>query len=160
MNYRLMKTGEEDPVIDLVSGVFREFVAPLYSDEGVREFMKYADPLALAERIKRNHFVQIAESDGEIIGVIEIRKYNHISLFFVMQEHQCKGIGKELLRRAVQECVATNQEITEITVNSSPNAVSAYRTLGFMERDEEKNVNGIRFVPMSLEVNKPSNSQQ
>lgn len=160
MNYRLMKTGEEERVIDLVSRVFYQFVAPLYSDEGVTEFMKFADAFALAERIKGNSFVQVAELNGEIIGIIEIREYSHIALFFVMQEYQCKGIGKELLNRALQKCITANPELTEITVNSSPNAVSSYRSLGFMVKDEEKTVNGIRFVQMSLAVGKPSTNQQ
>ena len=158
--YRLMRPGEENPVIDLVSRVFAQFVAPLYSDEGVAEFMKYADPSIMAERTKGNHFVQVAESHDEIIGIIEIREHSHIALFFVGPEHQRKGIGRELLNKAVQECIASNPELTEITVNSSPNAVSAYRTLGFIERDEEKTANGIRFVKMSLEVNNPCSSQQ
>lgn len=135
-------------------------MAPLYSEEGVTEFMKYIDPSSLADPTKGDNFVQVAESDNEVIGVIEIREHSHIALFFVTEEHQREEIGRELLSRAVQECIATNPELTEITVNSSPNAVSAYRALGFMERDEEKTVNGIRFVKMSLEVNKPSNSQQ
>jgi GNAT superfamily N-acetyltransferase len=160
VNYRQMQLGEETQVIDLVSRVFSQFVAPLYSDEGVVEFMKYADASTLAERIKGDHFVQLAESHDEIIGIIEIREYSHIALFFVAPEHQRKWIGRELLNKAVQECIASNPEFTEITVNSSPNAVSAYRTLGFIKRDEEKTANGIRFVQMSLEVNKPSSSQQ
>jgi GNAT superfamily N-acetyltransferase len=153
VNYRVMKPGEEGQVIDLVSGVFYQFVAPLFSDEGVTEFMKHADPLALAERIKGDQFVNVAESDGEIIGIIEIREHRHISLFFIKQQHQRKGIGRELLSRAVQKCISTNPELTELTVNSSPNAVSAYRALGFVQRDEEKTVNGIRFMPMSLKIN-------
>ncbi len=160
VKYRLMQPGEETQVIKLVSRIFAQFVAPLYSDEGVTEFMKYADPSILAERAKGNHFVQVAESHYEIIGIIEIRENSHIALFFVTPEHQRKGIGRELLNKAVQECIASNPDLPEITVNSSPNAVSAYRTLGFIERDEEKTVNGIRYVPMSLEVHKPNSSQQ
>jgi GNAT superfamily N-acetyltransferase len=159
-NYRLMQSGEEARVIDLVSRAFFQYVAPLYSDEGVSEFMKYAEPFALAERTKGNHFVQVAELHDEIVGIIEIREHRHIALFFVTQDHQRKGIGRELLNRAVQECTASNPELTEITVNSSPNAVSAYRALGFIEKGEEKTVNGIRFVQMSLEIKRPNSSQQ
>lgn len=150
--YRQMQPGEETQVIELVSRVFYEFVAPLYSDEGVTEFMKFADAEALAERLKGDDFVLIAESFDEITGIIEIRAYRHIALFFVAPGHQRKGIGKELLRRAVDVCMAYDPNLNEITVNSSPNAVSAYRALGFIERDKEKTVNGIRFVPMALEV--------
>ncbi|MGD9366730.1 MAG: GNAT family N-acetyltransferase [Desulfobacteraceae bacterium] len=152
MNYRQMQPGEETRAIELVSGVFHEFVAPLYSDEGVKEFMKFADAETLAERLEGDDFVLIAESLDEIIGVIEISAYRHIALFFVAPEHQRRGIGRELLRKALDECLAYNPNLNEITVNSSPNAVSAYRALGFIERDKEKTINGIRFVPMALKI--------
>jgi hypothetical protein len=41
-------------------------------------------------------------------------------------------IGRELLVRAVQKCKAANSDFIELTVNASPNAVSAYHGLGFL----------------------------
>jgi GNAT superfamily N-acetyltransferase len=152
VKYRSMKKEEERDVIELVEQVFHQFVAPLFSNEGATEFMKYADPDALAERIKGGSFVLVAESEREIIGIIEIRKESHISLFFIKREYQCKGVGRELVSKAVQKCKAVNSDLTELTVNASPNAVSAYHALGFLQRDEEKYTNGIRFVPMSLAI--------
>ncbi len=160
MTYRNMRPGEEIRVIALVSKVFSRFVAPLYSSEGVTEFMRYADPSKLAERSKGNHFVLLAEANTELVGTIEIIECRHVALFFVASEYQGKGIGRKLLKKAVQRCVVENPELTEITVNSSPNAVSAYRVLGFRERDEEKTVNGIRFVAMSLELRNRSSQQR
>jgi len=155
-----MQPGEEIQVIDLVSRVFTQYVAPLYSDDGIREFMKYLDPSILAERSKGDHRVQVAESHDEIIGMIEIRGYSHVALFFVATEQQRKGIGRELLNKAVRECISINPDLAEITVNSSPNAVFAYRALGFTEKDKEKTVNGIRFVPMALKLTKFRSTQQ
>ena len=37
LSYRLMRSGEEAAVCDLVVRVFNEFVAPDYTDEGIRE---------------------------------------------------------------------------------------------------------------------------
>ncbi len=154
VKYRLMQSGEETQVIDLISRVFHQFVAPLYSDKGVTEFMKYIDPSILANRTNGDHLVHVAESHDEIIGIIETRDYSHISLFFITTEHQRQGVGRELLNRAVQKCISSNPELTEITVNSSPNAVSAYRSFGFTQQDKERTVNGMRFVPMALKVAK------
>jgi predicted GNAT family N-acyltransferase len=75
-----------------------------------------------------------------------------IGIIFRKYCSELKKIGRELLSRAVQKCISTNPELTELTVNSSPNAVSAYRALGFVQSGEEKTVNGIRFVPMSLKI--------
>ena len=44
-------------------------------------------------------------------------------------------------------------KVEEITVNSSPYAVEAYRRLGFVDVDNEKLLDGIRFTPMIYHVN-------
>lgn len=149
-----MRSGEETQVVDITARVFLQFVAPLYQKEGITEFMKHSDRSALVDRTQENHFVKVAELDGDIIGIIEIRSKSHIARFFVAAEHQRKGVGRKLLNAAVEECVSSKPDISKITVNSSPNAVSAYRAFGFEAQDGERTVNGIRFVPMTLEVSK------
>lgn len=149
--YRAMEPGEEQQVCQLVVRVFTKFVAPLYSPEGVREFLTYAaDPDQLRERLQANRFVLVAELRGRIAGAIEVRNYDHISLFFVDGELQRKGIGKELWRRALDTCLANRRDLTRITVHASPNAVETYKKLGFQTEGPEQTVNGIRFVPMML----------
>jgi len=131
--------------------IFTEFVAPLYSPEGVHEFLTYAaDPDQLRDRLLANHFVLVAEIQGRILGAIEIRNYNHISLFFIDGESQRKGTGRELWRRALDACLADRTDLAKITVHSSPNASEAYQRLGFRAEGPEQIVNGIRFVPMAL----------
>ncbi len=147
-----MEPGEEAGVIDLVSKVFNEFVAPLYSKEGVSEFMKYLREDELAQRIRSGNFVLLAKSGVDIIGVVEVRDNSHIALLFVKSSHQKRGIGRELLKIAVEKCKTLNPDILRISVNSSPNAVSAYRTMGFNALKPEQVVNGIRFTPMELSL--------
>ena len=38
-----------------------------------------------------------------------------------------------------------------ITLNSSPYGLPFYKAIGFVQTDEEKTVNGIRFTPMKYE---------
>ena len=147
-----MELGEETGVIELVSRVFNEFVAPLYSQEGVLEFMKYLQVDELAERLKAGNFVLLAKSDGNIIGAVEVRNYSHIALFFVDGSHQKKGIGKELLEMVIAKCKTQNPDTQRITVNSSPNAVEAYQNMGFSAFEQEQVANGIRFTPMELSL--------
>jgi GNAT superfamily N-acetyltransferase len=150
---RAMKAGEKQQVCDLVSRVFTEFVAPLYSPEGVHEFLTYAaDPNRLRDRLRANRCVLVAELQGRIVGAIEIRNHDHISLFFIDGESQRKRIGTELWHRALETCLANRPEVAKITVHSSPNAAEAYRRLGFQAEGPEQTVNGIRFVPMALTV--------
>ena len=147
-----MEPGEEAGVIDFVSTVFNEYVAPLYSPEGVSEFMKYLREDELAQRIRSGNFVLLAKSGVGIIGVVEVRDNSHIALLFVKGSYQKQGIGRELLKNAIEKCKALNPDILRISVNSSPNAVSAYRTMGFSAIEQEQAVNGIRFTPMALSL--------
>jgi GNAT superfamily N-acetyltransferase len=150
IEYEIMKSGEEDQAIDIVSSTFNEFVAPEFSAEGIDEFFKYADAAALAERSMSGHFTVVAKNNDKLIGIIEIRDYNHVSLFFVRRHFQKIGIGKTLLKKAVDICLENRPDLQTLTVNSSPNSVSAYEKMGFSRDDIEQCVNGIRFTPMTL----------
>ena len=139
--------------------VFTEFVAPLYSPEGVHEFLTYAaDPDRLRERLEANRFVLVAELQGRMVGVIEVRNCDNISLFYVDGQAQRKGIGSGLWRRALDACLAGRPDLARLIVHSSPNAVEAYKKLGFRTEGPEETVYGIRFVPMALAVSGPAGS--
>jgi predicted GNAT family N-acyltransferase len=152
LKYRLMIPGEEETVINIVSEVFNEFVAPQYSEDGITEFYKYANTEALAERSKANHFTVITAHNNKPVAIIEVRNNNHVSFFFNKAKFQRKGIGKHLLKYAIGICLKNNPEIQKITVNSSPNATKAYEKMGFKADGEEQCINGIKFVPMSLNL--------
>lgn len=149
-----MRPGEESDVIALVLRVFAEFVAPGYSQEGVVEFMKYASADDLAKRTSEGNFVLVAEAGQAVIGVIEIRESNHVSLLFVEPSFHRKGIGRELVKRAIERCRVRKPDVNRITVNASPNAHGAYRAIGFQDIGSETTVRGIRFIPMELLLGK------
>jgi ribosomal protein S18 acetylase RimI-like enzyme len=148
----IMRPGEERVVSDLVASTFRHDVAPLYSPEGIREFLSYANPDALATRLAQNHVVLVASQDESIVGMIEIRDYCHVSLLFVEPMYQRKGIGLLLMNEALGLIKTHNPEVREVTVNSSPNAVVAYQHFGFQVTGELQVKNGIGFVPMALQL--------
>jgi len=87
-----MRPGEEVEVCELITRVFDEFIAPDFSPEGVDEFLKYIQPDALRERSETDHFTLVATLAEELVGVIEIRNHNHVSLYFVDQAHIGLGI--------------------------------------------------------------------
>jgi GNAT superfamily N-acetyltransferase len=152
ISYRKMKHGEETAIVDLVLRVFAEFIASQYSLEGIAEFKKFACTDALADRFRAGNLILLAESGQGIIGVIEIRKNDHVAMLFVEKPHQRKGIAKELLLRSMEICRERKPDINRITVNSSPNAFVAYQKMGFRATEDEKVVNGIRFIPMELSL--------
>ncbi len=150
IEYRQMKQGDEIQVFTLITEVFNQFVAPKFSQEGIEEFLKYIQPDVLDNHFKSNHFGFIALVGSKVIGVIVIRDYSHIALFFVDSKHQRKGIGRELLRMALERCRFHDIKTSHVTVNASPNSENAYIRLNFESTKNEQCVNGIRFVPMSI----------
>ncbi len=139
-----------ESVCQLVDAVFQRFEAPDYSAKGIAEFAKYNTPGAMAQRIADNHRALLAISGEQIIGVIELRNLQHISLFFVKEQYQGKKIGRALWEQAYQICIKANPSFQQITVNSSPYAVSIYERLGFSRTGPDQMKSGIRYVPMTF----------
>lgn len=146
---------EEDEITAahaLVSSVFDEFVASLFSDEGITEFKSFIDPPKLIERLRSNSFILVAEIGANMAGVIGVRDWSHVFLLFVRGDYQGKGVARLLLAEVLRRCKAARPDLERITVNSSPNAVGAYRRMGFIPTNEEQVTNGVRYVPMTLDL--------
>lgn len=134
--------------LELVWRVFEEFEAPEYSQEGIEEFRGFIDLEAMEQRIVKKELFMWGCFKGErIIGVIATRLPCHITLLFVDKECHRRGIARRLYG-AVLDFYKSSSQHKEMTVNSSPYAVRAYRKLGFVDVDTEQIVNGIRFIPM------------
>ena len=150
ITYRNARPGEEIQVCELVARVFNEFVAPGFAPHGIREFFRYVHPEAMQLRWQKGHFALVAVAGDQIVGAIEMMPPDHVSLLFVDASHQRRGISRELLCRSIDVCRTQEPGITDISVNSSPNAVLMYERLGFVQQQSEQEINGIRFVPMQL----------
>lgn len=149
--FEYMKPGEEVQVSNLIWNVFLEFEAPEFKQGGIDEFRKFILP----EQIKANSdagklFFICCRENNEIVGVIAIRGNHHISLLFVKKDYHRKGIARKLFEIAVEVCGKLTPKLKNITVNSSPYAVAIYEKLGFERTDVEREINGIRFVPMKF----------
>lgn len=134
----------------LVKDVFNEFVAPGYSEEGIKTFFDYIRPENIVENHNNNHFTLVAALQDDIIGVIHMRDFEHISLMFVDKKYHRRGIARRLFDGARQICKKERPQTGEITVNSSPYAVPVYNKLGFRVAGGEEIKNGIRYVPMKM----------
>lgn len=149
---RPMRPDEIMAVVGLVANSFRQSVAPLYSSRGTAEFLAYASAESMLKRLEGDHFILVALQAGRVSGMIEVRRHDHVSLFFVEPALQRRGIGRALLEQALQAMRVARPDLAEVTVNSSPNAVEAYTRLGFLSTSPLQEVNGIRFVPMTLRL--------
>lgn len=100
---------------------------------------------ALFQRHASGHITLVAESSGQLVGMLHLRRPRHISMLFVLSSVQRRGIGRGLLAAAA---ALVGDAHGEFTVHSSPNAVPAYEQLGFRVTGQEQCSHGIRFVPM------------
>jgi GNAT superfamily N-acetyltransferase len=147
---RHINPGEEVEVSNLVARSFNEFIAPDFPDEGIEEFFGYSNPRALVKRSEGNHFVLVAEAEGSIAGMIEIRERKHISMLFVDKAFHRRGIAKGLLIAALDRIETGSRPPRKVTVHSSRFAVPFYESLGFVRTEEEKIIHGVIHIPMAL----------
>lgn len=135
-----MREAEKPAAMELVWRVSQRFKAPEYSPESIRTFRSY-----ITDRSVPSVLTVYGAFDGEtVIGVLDIRKGAHISLFFVDTAWYRRGVGKELFRRFLADSGAE-----AVTVNSSPYAVGVYRRLDFSPIAPEQLTDGIRYTPMA-----------
>jgi hypothetical protein len=142
-------------IFRLIKDSFNCHVAPGYTEEGIDHFFLYCrEQKFLERRINHKLFVAKSLTNREILGVIEIRDLQHISLFFTRNDVVGTGIGHDLHNYALSFCLNNHPDLKEITVNSSPYAVDIYSALGFKAVEGEKLLNGILFTPMVLDITK------
>lgn len=146
--YREMNPGEEKAVCDLVRQVFNEFVAPDYGQDGIEEFFRFANPVAMEERMQSGGFVLLAHHADKLVGMLEFFPPDRIAMLFVAIQHQ--GIGKKLLGHAITKARAENPDLPKLAVHSSSYAESIYLKMGFSKIGNAKREHGIRYIPMEL----------
>ena len=149
---RLMQTEDVGNVSVLVNSVFDIYIAPQYTPQGKSEFRKYTESEAFLERIDQGHFVIIAVREDVLIGMIEMRENNHVSLLFVAEAFQRQGVSRVLLEQATTHARCLGAELERITVNSSRYGVQVYEALGFRQTGPERTINGIAFIPLAKRI--------
>ncbi len=147
MNVRPLGKKDLPDALFLVREVFMEFEAPVYSQAGVRAFLSFISYDSILERFENGQLQFWGCFEAQIpIGVLAIRDGSHICLLFVKKNRHRQGVARRLFGALLQHC---GGKVREITVNSSPYAVEAYRHLGFIATGSEQTLNGIRFTPMA-----------
>lgn len=152
--YREMKPGEELEVCNLANNVFNQYVAPDYDQEGIDEFVRFANPNAMKERTQENGFVFVAHQGYKLVGMIEFFPPNVVAMLFVTLQHH--GIAKELLAKLITKANEINQGVKKLVVHSSPYAEAVYEKMGFFKVGELTKENGIIYIPMERLLIEPN----
>ena len=122
-------------------------VLPHFNDQGKAEYKARVLPdIVTTFDIERFQTLK-AVCAGEIVGFGALRDGNYLTHLFVSKSMQGQGIGKRLL-----SALLNTTGSTEISLRSSVNAVGFYKSYGFEVTGNEADFNGIRFVPMSLQL--------
>lgn len=122
-------------------------VLPHFNDQGKAEYKARVLPdIVTTFDIERFQTLK-AVCAGEIVGFGALRDGNYLTHLFVSKSMQGQGIGKRLL-----SALLNTTDSTEISLRSSVNAVGFYKSYGFEVTGNEADFNGIRFVPMSLQL--------
>ena len=83
---------------NMINIVFDEFVGKDYSDEGNKVFKDFIDTKNVLERLNNEgNKCIVAKYNNEIIGILETKNNDYISLFFVKRNFIIKGLVKTYL---------------------------------------------------------------
>ncbi|MGN1101151.1 MAG: GNAT family N-acetyltransferase [Huintestinicola sp.] len=130
--------------LPLIWDVFCKFEAADYPEYGRQAFRDAIHDEEYLDSLKAYG----AFEGKELLGIIATSKSgSHIALFFVDGDHHGKGIGRLLWNR-----VLADNTCEVIDVHSSVFAVPIYKKLGFVQTDEIREENGIRYVPMKYHM--------
>ena len=137
MQYKIdyMKELELKSTLNLVKNVFDEFNSSDYEEEGIENFYNFIEEDSIKNKIESGSMIVLVArtSYNQIIGTIAVSADNHVNLLFIDKEFQRKGIGTNLLKFAINICKYNDENISKITVNSSPYAVEFYHKYGFKD---------------------------
>ncbi|MFA5849496.1 MAG: GNAT family N-acetyltransferase [Bacteroidales bacterium] len=139
---------QELEIHNLIKRVYDEFVSADYSPAGNQFFYDWIEPSKIAERQQLKRAIFVALADSEIIGMIEIRDNNTISLLFVDKSFHGQGIARKLFHKALKNCLLNDPTLDKFYVHASPFSIPVYKKLGFAETDTMQEQNGIKYLPM------------
>ncbi|WP_305856646.1 GNAT family N-acetyltransferase [Balneatrix alpica] len=143
---RAMQPQDAAAVSRLCLAAFQQAVAPTLSAEGVATFASIAAAEAFLARMAGDNLLWVAEQDGQVQGVIELKEGRHIAMLFVDPQMQRQGVGKALLATALQHA-----RVTQVTVKASLSSVPAYQHYGFVCSDEVGESAGLIYQPMVIQ---------
>lgn len=145
---RWARTDEWVPAMKMIWRTFLKYEGREYKEEGVRSFLEFiTDETLYAAFLRGEYLLMVALDKGRIIGAGSLRDCNHLSLLFVDEAYQRKGVGSAILRKL---CAYLKKEAGEqrISLQAAPGAVNFYRKQGFCAVQPEKEYSGIRVTLM------------
>lgn len=147
------QAGQEFGISQFIKKVYDEFVSIDYTEEGNKFFYDWIRPSIISERQKNQNSLLVAYLDSILVGMIEIRDNQNISLLFVDKEFHGRGIAKRLFHKSLDICRERDTNLNKFYVHASPYSIPIYMKLGFKKTDEMQVMFGIKYLPMEMIIN-------
>ena len=145
---RPVKAVEWEDAMGVAWRTFQKYEAPEYSQAGIDSFLDFiSDENLYKMYVAGLYKVFVAVDDKRIIGIISLRKRNHISLLFVDSKYHRQGIGSALISFAAMY-VIEEEGLGLLTVHAAPYAEEFYHKVGFIDVGGRTEEHGIIYTPM------------
>lgn len=151
LHIRPIESADVPTVHNLVERTALRFVIGDLEAQGRASLQEYNGIAGLRERMQRGHHQWVAQWGNQIVGVVEVRDLNHVSMLYVDPSRHRQGVGRQLLATALAEC-KRKPSVAKVTVNSSRYAQAFYTRHGFEPDGEETITNGVISIPMTLDL--------
>lgn len=90
-----------------------------------------------------------ASRAGQLIGVVMVKDFSNLCHLFVEPLHQREGVGRALLREAIDGCRGKAPTQT-LRLNASSNAVSFYERMGWQRIADASPTHGATRFELAL----------
>ncbi|WP_336391137.1 GNAT family N-acetyltransferase [Gallaecimonas xiamenensis] len=154
MTIRQLEERDLEAASAVCMAAFLGSVAATLAAEGLETFKTIAAPGAFRSRMQQDNLILVAEHQGQVAGLIELKEGRHLAMLFIAPQWQQKGLGRQLLA-----AVLPHARGDEVTVRASLSSVPAYQKYGFVCQGEVGQVAGLVFQPMVLALHSVSQSQ-
>ncbi|MCM1024974.1 MAG: GNAT family N-acetyltransferase [Roseburia sp.] len=145
---RWARESEWSPTMQMVWRTFLKFEGKDYSQEGIKNFYDFiTDDNLYVAFLRGNYQLMVALDGKKIIGAGSIRNRNHLSLLFVDEDYQRRGVGRAILT-ALCDYLKREEGERYMSLKAAPYAVNFYRRLGFHTVRPEEEYSGIRVTAM------------
>ncbi len=141
-----------DEAIALAWRTFLKFEAKDYGQEGIDSFRDFLTDAMMQRMFLMGEYPVFVALDGKAqVGMISLRNKKHISLLFVEESYQHRGIGRKLVEN-MEKYIKMEYMETKITVNAAPYAVGFYHQIGFEDVAPQLTKDGIIYTPMEKRI--------
>jgi GNAT superfamily N-acetyltransferase len=154
MLLREAKINDANAISLLISQLAKKYIMPDCTVEGAELLLSSMTKQAIENYINSGYQYIVAMNEDQIVGVVGMKEHSHLYHLFVDDKYQGLGLSTSLWKMAKDKALLKGN-ISEFTVNSTPNARKVYMKLGFVPLFPDRMVrikNGVKDIPMVLKL--------